>query len=644
MNAVLGILSKKWVISLIGVIALSLVVWFAGPYIGIADVKPLASPVVRLLVILVLFLLWGLNNLRHQLTANRENDRLLDELGGPAGPDPAVDAAQSAEELQVLRERFTQAMAVLKKAKLSGQGGEARLYELPWYIIIGPPGSGKTTALANSELRFPLADQFGAAAVKGVGGTRNCDWWFTNEAVLLDTAGRYAIQDSHQAADAAAWNGFLDLLRKYRRRRPINGVIVTISLSDLMQQTEYERDLNAQAIRRRVQELTEKFGISFPIYLMLSKCDLVAGFIECFDDLGRDERAQVWGTTFPLEASAGAESLADTFGPAFDGLMARLNQRILWRLHQERDVNRRNLILGFPHRMASLKPILTDFIAKVFQPSRYENRALLRGVYFTSGTQEGTPIDRLMGSLSRAFGVDPQAAVTYGGPGKSFFLTRLFSEVIFPEAEITGTSRAAERRSNIIAYAAYAAAIVVTVGAALGFAIGFTRNDSSIEALDQRIDAFTRESAAVARTDLDISRKLPALAALRQVSDVFADRADHLPLVSDMGLYVGAGLGEEADAAYGRVVEQALLPHIMRSLEDRMRDGSRGVGPVYNALTVYLSLADPAKMDRARLRDWMRRFWSERYSRNAVVRDQLTAHLDFMLAREVATRPQLNRF
>src|SRR5678809_1739494 len=77
------------------------------------------------------------------------------------------------------------------KAKLNGR----YLYELPWYLIIGAPGSGKTTALRHSGLKFPLADVAGEDAIRGVGGTRNCDWWFTDQAVLIDTAGRFTTQD-----------------------------------------------------------------------------------------------------------------------------------------------------------------------------------------------------------------------------------------------------------------------------------------------------------------------------------------------------------------------------------------------------------------------------------------------------------------
>ena len=108
----------------------------------------------------------------------------------------------------MLQDRFKQALQTLKKSRLGGRGGPRYLYQLPWYVIIGPPGAGKTTALKNSGLNFPLQEGFGSDPVKGIGGTRNCDWWFTDESVILDTAGRYTTQDSDQVADAEALDWF----------------------------------------------------------------------------------------------------------------------------------------------------------------------------------------------------------------------------------------------------------------------------------------------------------------------------------------------------------------------------------------------------------------------------------------------------
>ena len=148
-------------------------------------------------------------------------------------------------------------MALLRKA--SGKRGA--LYEQPWYVIIGPPGAGKTTALLNAGLNFPLADADRAAArVAGVGGTRLCEWWFTEDAVLIDTAGRYTTQDSDAAVDKAGWDTFLGLLKRTRPKQPLNGVIVAIALHRRRRRAGAggaDRLAHARAIRRRIAELED---------------------------------------------------------------------------------------------------------------------------------------------------------------------------------------------------------------------------------------------------------------------------------------------------------------------------------------------------------------------------------------------------
>ncbi|NOR42767.1 MAG: hypothetical protein GQ572_05470 [Gammaproteobacteria bacterium] len=179
----------------------------------------------------------------------------------------------------MLRERFGKALEHLKQTSLQGRFfGKQYLYELPWYIIIGPPGCGKTTLLETSGLEFPLDEYHADKKISGVGGTRNCDWWFTNDAVLLDTAGRYTTQDSDAEADSGAWLGFLDLLSKQRPRRPLNGIIIAISAEDLLTKSQQDRDLHAHTIRQRMQELYTRLGMRIPVYFLLTKMDLVAGF------------------------------------------------------------------------------------------------------------------------------------------------------------------------------------------------------------------------------------------------------------------------------------------------------------------------------------------------------------------------------
>ena len=318
--------------------------------------------------------------------------------------------------------------------------------------MIGPPGSGKTTALVNSGLKFPLARGATPAAIAGVGGTRYCDWWFTEDAVLIDTAGRYTTQDSDAQLDKQSWLAFLDLLKKNRPRQPINGVMVAISLEDLLTLSPAEIKAHADAIRGRLLELHERLKVDFPVYALFTKADLVAGFTEYFANLSEQGRRQVWGATFQTDDKT--RNMVGEVPVEFDALVERLNSSLTDRLQEEPTPSSRVLLFGFPPQIAGLKRQIFDFLNQIFEPTRYHANATLRGFYFTSGTQHGTPIDRLIGALAKSFGAEQVGAQAYSGRGKSFFLADLILKVIIGEAAWVSTDRAAVRRARIIKAAA----------------------------------------------------------------------------------------------------------------------------------------------------------------------------------------------
>ncbi|MGH8502215.1 MAG: type VI secretion system membrane subunit TssM [Gammaproteobacteria bacterium] len=624
MKRLFSVFKQRWLISLFGLGVLASLIWFFGPLIAVGGTQPLVDPVVRLVVILAIVVVWGLNNLRKQAQNARANNQIMQGLVAPAPAPPD----QSAEELAVLKERFEEALETLRQSR--GLRGGRNLNALPWYIIIGPPGSGKTTALINSGLQFPLSERFGKQALQGVGGTRNCDWWFTNEAVLLDTAGRYVTQDSHAEVDRGAWAGFLELLKKHRRRRPINGVLICVSLTDLMLHSEHERDLHVQAIQQRAQELYKHFNIRFPIYLIFTKCDLVAGFMEFFEDLGREERAQVWGMTFPLGKGANEAAGIQRFGAEYDALMQRLNDRLLARLHQERDVQRRGLLYVFPRQMAELKPVLERFIADVFQPSRYGSPLLLRGVYLTSGTQEGTPIDRLMGSLARAFRLDQQAPL-YGGQGRSYFITRLFTEVIFPEAELSGVNRRLEASRAWIHGAAYIGALAITALAVLAWTGSYTANKTYLGHVKRHVLSYKEASSLPPQAGLTVDNVLSRLDKLQGLINTAGQVAKGgAPLHMRMGLYQGAALTTATRDAYAREMNAIFVPLMARALKEQLQSGVNDPEFQYEALKTYLMLGSPERLDPQQVRLWMRVTWQQS-GLPAEQQQRLLKHLDALL-------------
>src|ERR1700687_113794 len=236
MGAIFGFFKQRWVLVTLGFLLLFLFIWYAGPYFAFADWRPLGSVLARAMAFALCVLLWLAAAVWKRFRAGSASDKLLHAVAKQdPGKVPSADIAK-------LRERFEEAAALLKKGRRGGQS----LYDLPWYVIIGAAGSGKTTALINSGRHMPLAQRFGKEGLGGVGGTRNCDWWFTDEAVFLDTAGRYTTQDSDAASDSEGWKEFLALLSKYRKRRPVNGIVLTISTHDLMTQGDAERDAHVE--------------------------------------------------------------------------------------------------------------------------------------------------------------------------------------------------------------------------------------------------------------------------------------------------------------------------------------------------------------------------------------------------------------
>ena len=167
-------LTLRRLLTLFGVILLCLLIWFAGPYLAFAEVKPFASAVGRLVAILVVFVIWALVAQWRLWRAARATTELAAAASQPVTADQRAAGGVGGADAQ-LAARFQEAIGALRKSNKTAKS----LLELPWYMIIGPPGSGKTTALSNSGLEFPLADRFGKTAVRGVGGTRSCDWWFT---------------------------------------------------------------------------------------------------------------------------------------------------------------------------------------------------------------------------------------------------------------------------------------------------------------------------------------------------------------------------------------------------------------------------------------------------------------------------------
>ncbi|MDR0528818.1 MAG: type VI secretion system membrane subunit TssM [Zoogloeaceae bacterium] len=669
-----------WPISVMGIVALCLLFWRLGPLLAIGEYHFFASIGVRIGVI-VFFLFCGLIYVLYRLWGKLRNDEdLLNKFFYRSEKEMKNDIEQQARKnLKAVNSIVKRAIAQLRQMYFRDGWwrhifeNKRYLYELPWYMLIGNPGAGKTTAILNSGLKFPLAEQMGeafqsfgkSAVISGEGGTKHCDWWFTNEAIMIDTAGRYASQDSDPQNDSAEWFGFLNLLRKYRTQAPINGVILVVNVAELINQDKSVRMVHAGHLRGRLLQLRQKLGIRFPVYVIVTKMDMLEGFEQYFSYLTSESRAQVWGFTLPYrhhekksifskrDDSKSKQKLTICLEQHFSALVERLEAGLALRFQEEFDLERRRLLYALPLEFASFGQILIPFLDEVFLDSPYDATQLhntLRGVYFTSSLQTetvlranpNTILQRLWRNLRGQTGINTSVAqfaeemkegedFTAYIPAASrpkqsvtgiqgYFLGELFSRVIFPEASLVRLNLKRETRHRALRLLGHLAMFGVLIWLTMALYVSFGSNSEYLKAVSVHAEELHGKllvlfSKTAAEREKYIPESLDAARNLSQFKDVDVLEP---PAAFRYGLYTPPPIVKKSAEIYEILQEKLLLPYMIQRLENVLREAVRYSDEklAYNTLRVYLQLHDRERYKAKDIRAWLQKDWENSNSAN----------------------------
>src|SRR5437867_2770029 len=322
------------------------------------------------LLVLIFLLAWWI--MRRQQAAS-----LSEELVKRQERNLASASPQEKSNLQPIIEEFRKNIAYLRSLKK--KNGIPAIYYLPWYLIIGAPSSGKSVLLKGSNFKFCVND----TPLKE-GGTLHCDWWFTNQGIFFDTAGRLSIQQSG-AADKKEWEQLLRLLRRFRRKRPVDGIIITVEANFLLDKTEREIQAYARQMRERIDETTRHLRLRMPIFVAVTKCDLVEGFKEFFDSLPESALGQILGwtnETLVYEGTEQAEEAYRTIADRLRGLRPAF-------LEQANSRETRRVMFPFPESFENLGEPLVSFLDGLFRGDMHWRSPMLAGFYVSSRTPEG---------------------------------------------------------------------------------------------------------------------------------------------------------------------------------------------------------------------------------------------------------------
>lgn len=538
------------------------------------------------------------------MLARRRARRRADSL------DHALRPSEQDTGRDALARGLDDAVRRLRQSPLGQAQGRAALYALPWYVLIGEPAAGKSSAVRAAGLG--LGPEHGG--LRGVGGTRDCDWFFGTEAVVLDTAGRYAVQRE----DRGEWLDFLHLLRRARPRAPIDGVVVVASAAELATQPADAVIALARRLRERVHELGDRLAVAMPVYVVFTKLDRIAGFEAFFADAEPGERDRVWGATLSCRGDGG--DAATRFDQACAELRAGLRERALARLAAA-DGPAAPELLGFPLEFAALQPALRSFVATLFDDDPYHLRPLLRGFYFTSAEQPGAATATATDAAARRFALPLAEASLDGRTGsRPFFLTQFFARVLGADRGLVRRHLPPRRRR--LQRAGYALALVVLAGTLAALSAAYLDN----RRLVARDTTELMQASAQQRSPEDLASRLAALEQLQR-------RIEGLATESGPALGLGQRrlLERRLRADYYAGLQALMLKPVASALEQELNAQLQatapeaGVQPAYEALKAYLMLGDPPRREPVALGEAIARHWQPWLAahRGALAEDEL---------------------
>lgn len=336
------------------------------------------------------------------------------------------------------------------------------LYALPWYALVGEPGSGKTEAIRHCNVGFPpgLQDQ-----LQGVGGTLNMNWWFTNHAVILDTAGRLMFEEV-EPGTTGEWQEFLKLLRKNRPNCPINGMLLVIPAESLIRDSAEDLERKGGKIAQQLDSIQRTLGVRFPVFVLITKCDLINGFREFFDEIADpalQHQILGWSNPAPLDTTFNPELVEQHLRTVQERLVRRRAGLLIDPVHTEDPRARRadqvDALYAFPDAMMKIAPRLKRYLEMIFVAGEWSQKPLfLRGIYFTSSMREGSALDA---ELADALGV-PVESLPEGRVwerDRAYFLRDLFMQKVFREKglvtrAVSTTAQQRARRNTLVGAAA----------------------------------------------------------------------------------------------------------------------------------------------------------------------------------------------
>jgi type VI secretion system protein ImpL len=629
---------------------LLLAIWWLGPHWTWRGQQPLASvahqSIASLLVVLLPLMCWSiwLRSRFRRLQAERQYD---DAIGADASL-PFVRAQEQALDRGLAN-------------YLDNAGGRRALYKLPWYLVLGEEDAGKTSFITRSDQSFSLTRISKAQALSRQDEdlAYPVDWWISNHAVIIDPPGELITQQAAaikpQSADgkmrpilpsgtqAKLWESLLGWLVRNRSRRALNGLVLVADIASLLHSTPEERTALAHVLRTRLYELSTQLGSRLPLYVMLTKFDLIDGFDQLFARMTVSQREKMLGFTFKLGTACSFDAWLDELASHYDQLIAVSQEQMLDSLCVLTCAKERQRLLSLQAQLIGLRPALMSFLREALASDRFTTPALVRGLYLSSVLQQGQVNNAFLRAAVQPYKMlAPLSEAKPRGQALVYFAQQVFQRVVYPEAGLAGDNVKVARDKRRLRWVSSAVGLLVGAVALGGWYRYFDINRSKALSVLSQSQAFSKRE--VDRGLDPTGRNL--LAPLNQIRDavsVFGDYRSAWPLLADLGLYQGRSIGPMVDETYLNLLSQRFLPALASGVLDVMNAAPDGSEQQMAALRVYRMIEDRQNRRAQWVEEWMAHQWQSAYPGQGQLQRDLMRHLKYALAYADTDLPQFRQ-
>lgn len=621
LRQILPKLKLSWLlVGLVLWVAILVVVWWLGPRLTIADSRPLESLWSRVIFTVAWlwvacgFSLWRIWRRMQQMKAEKQ-----------------ALAVNESDPLQLYvdsQQRFLDGWLEALRNHLGG----GVLYSRPWYLMVGLPGSGKSSLVHRANTANKLNARL-SSELRSAASDQKVDCWLGDDAVIIDPKGELLMQASSDLESEAVknerlWQHLLNWLTESRQRQPLNGVVLTLDLGWLSSATVAERKMGAQLLRARLLDISGTLNTRLPVYFVMTRLDMLNGFNDFYQQLDKETRQSLLGVTFSTQ-SEGLQAWLSELETFWDRWIDGLNDNLADKMLPWTGETGAADIFSFVRQLAGLKDFVTELLTDVMGEEAAASFNA-RGIYFSSVWQQGVPFDAFAHAASQRYQLPEAIYPSARGESNTFFVRDLFRGVVFPEAHLAGESRLhrswRRRRMSVGMSIMAIAGIALIAGWHHFYRVNETAGQNVLARAQQFIA--TRDVAESQAFGVDL---LPRLNLIREATLSFGDYREKSPKFADMGLYQGDRIGPYVEGSYLQLLQLRFLPALMAGLAEDLRQAAPSSETKLSVLRVMRMIEDASGRNKPLVEQFMAQRWQKAFPEQGAVQEQLMQHLKYAL-------------